>query len=725
MSASRRHSDPRHALSRRSLLKVLPFAGIALAGETWAVSKDKQTRVVEGTCFACLGRCGVRATLEQGRIVRVEGDPESKTGGFICIHGMAIREIVHSPHRLRRPLARRGDSLVEIGWDRALSEIAERLNAIKEEFGPQSVALHAGWGLVGHPIQGFLLRFCQAFGTPNFSTVNSLCETAGRMGQALTVGAKLRADASNSRTVVLWGANPTDTSPVWARVLAAATRQQGRNLIVIDPVRTDLARRAALHLQVRPGSDGALALGLMHVIVAEGLFDRSYVERFTLGFEPLKTLIADYSPGPVSQVTSVPPERIVEAAHLIARDRPTSIWPGLGVEHHENGLQTVRAITSLSALCGQIDIAGGNALATPVNARADGAPLPGLLHLATPDPVPPPTAARPIGYDTFPLFEMYNKQAQANLFARAILEDDPYPLRALLLIGSNAFVTSPDSARMRKAADKLSLLVSIDPFLNRSGELADYVLPAATFAEGPAVPEGRRAAASRPLLEPQHESRTDWRILVDLSAALGLERFFPWSSLEEAMGQSPKLFMWNPERTVFAETTPPGERPRFPTASGKVEFYSRTLERFGHDPLPAWRPSRYRSARYGIEFPLLLVTGPRGPAYINSQFRQIPSVRRKAPHPLAEIHPEVATSHGIADGDLIEIVSPHGRIEMHARVTERVHPECVVLPAGWAEANANVLTDDTALDPITGFPEFRSGVCRIVSRRGKPAVSVY
>jgi anaerobic selenocysteine-containing dehydrogenase len=213
--------------------------------------------------------------VRDDRVVRVEGDPASTyTRGFVCLHGLAIRELVHSSARLRRPLKRVGDSFEEVSWERAFEEIAARLSAIKEDVGPEAVAVQTGWPLVAHPILGFVHRFCHAFGTPNLATVASLCESALRIGQALTTGSKCRADVSRSRTLVLWGANPTVSAPLWARTIASTIRP-GRSLIVIDPVRTDLASRATLHLQIRPGTDGALALGLMHVIVREGLFDRA------------------------------------------------------------------------------------------------------------------------------------------------------------------------------------------------------------------------------------------------------------------------------------------------------------------------------------------------------------------------------------------------------------------------------------------------------------------
>jgi anaerobic selenocysteine-containing dehydrogenase len=467
-----------------------------------------------------------------------------------------------------------------------------------------------------------------------------------------------------------------------------------------------------LHLQIRPGTDGALALGLMNVIVEEGRQNQTYIDRFTLGFDRLRERIGRFDPRRVSEITSLRTEDIQRAARMIASEGPSSIWPGLGVEHHANSTQTIRAITVLSALCGEIDVPGGNHLLKRPKSRREGKPLPALTRMFTPRPVPPPVRALPLGHDEFPLFEMHNRQAQGNLLARAILDDEPYPVRALVQFGSNSMVTGPGNARMRRAAEKLSLMVSVDPFLTESGRLADYVLPAATFAEGPRPPEGRRVVNS-PMIEPRHESRSDWDIIRGLAAALALERYFPWPTLEEAMQAPHDPYMLS-DRTILAEPTPEAAAPpRFPTASGKIEIYSKTLERFGHDPLPDWNEPAEESRRRGKDFPFILVTGPRKKTYINSQFRQIPSVRTKVPRPLVEVHPAAARRAGITDGDRVAVVSPHGRIVLHAKITTSIHPECVVVPAGWSDANANLLTSAEELDPVTGFPTLRSGVCRL------------
>ncbi|MHB8872046.1 MAG: molybdopterin-containing oxidoreductase family protein [Myxococcaceae bacterium] len=707
----------RTMLTRRSLLKVAQVAGVgAAAGGIALVGRDAGAEVkANGICRICTMHCGVVATTRGDRVVRVEGDPASGTRGFLCHHGYALREIVHSPNRLRAPLKREGAAFREISWAQAFEEIAGRLAEVKAKFGPQALAVQTGWPFVRHPLVHLLHRFCQAFGTPNLATVASLCEASLRMGKSLVAGTNLKPDLRHSKTLLVWGANPTFTAPPFAHACSAMALD-GRTLIVVDPVRTELASQATLHLRPRPGTDLALALGMAQVLLAEGLIDQKYVEENCLGLEELRALAAKFPPERVEALTSVPREDVARAARLFAQNGPASTWDGLGIEHHPDGVQTVRAVTMLSALCGYLDVPGGQELFHRPGKRFFEEPLPQLYRLATPKPVPPPVTVKPIGYDEHPLYEVYNRQAQAMLFATAILEDKPYPLRALLLIGSNPLVTSPGAARMRAAAEKLSLLVTVDPFLSESAARSDYVLPASTFAEAAVVAAGEDDAkvARSGLVGEQHGSLPDWKIVFELARAVGLGEYFPWSSFQEAIDAPRVPYMVDPAHSPRPDPAPAGTPPpRFPTPSGKIELVSRLMERFGHPALPEWRERQERPETAGPGFPLYLVTGPRTRPYINSQFRHIPSIATKLTEPYAELHPDAARAAGVSDGQRIVVVSPRGKVSMRARVSDRVHPEAVVVPAGWGEASANLLTDPAALDPVSGFPAFRSGVCRV------------
>jgi len=707
----------RLGISRRTLLKVAPVAGVSAAalGLGLVGRQALERKRTHGVCRFCLVHCGVTATTEGTRLVRVEGDVQSKTKGFLCLNGHAMPEVVHSDRRVRMPLARDGDTFREVSWEEALARIAERLEKVRRKYGPEALMVQTGWPLVRHPLVGFLHRFCQAFGTPNLATVGSFCETAGRMGKALTVGSKYSPSFHRVRTLVLWGANPTHALPIVSHLVAE--KASTGKLVVVDPVRTELAALATEHLRVRPGTDGALALAMMHVIIGERLYDRTFIESETVGFEELAALAERYPPGAVAGLTTVPTEQIVRVARLLAREAPTSVWEGLGIEHHENGVQTVRAVAVLEALCRRSGQEEVNDLLTPVRTGFYDQPLPALVRPATAEPVPPPVTVRPLGYGSYPVFEIFNREAQGNLLADAVLRNEPYPVRALLIVAANTLLTAPGSERLREAAARLSLLVTVDPFLTLTARLSDFVLPACTFAEAPTVDASDEEVAQGGMVPPQHHAWPDWKVLFELARALGLGRYFPWSSFREAMEAPRTPYRADPDHQPRPDPPAAGSAPpRFGTLSGKLELASGLLRRHGFDAVPVWTPPQEQP---DAAYPLVLVTGPRTRSFINSQFHDVPSVRAKMPEPEVLLHPQRARAAGVADGERVAIVSPHGRVEMRLRITADVHPDAAVAPAGWESANVNVLHHPRRLDPISGFPAFRSGVCRI--ERLRPA----
>jgi anaerobic selenocysteine-containing dehydrogenase len=693
-------------LTRRDLFKAAPLAGagvaagaLALTG-AGAVHRERS----KGTCRFCLLHCGIEGTRENGQLVRVEGDKASRTQGFLCVHGYALPQIVHSAARVQTPLLRKGEKFVPLSWPDALGFLAERLQSLKKEFGAQCVAFQSGWPLVRHPMQHVLHRFAQAFGTPNVASVASLCEASLRMAQALTVGSKYPPVQRGTKTLVLWGANPERTAP--QRTALLFRHAEEGTLVVVDPTRTVLARRAALHVQPRPGTDGALALGLANILIRDALYDADFVAERVQGFEAFSQLAARYSPAEVERLCGVPEATLREAARRLSAGRPTRIWQGLGVEHHASGVQSARAVVALEALLGSFSADWAKGQLTPPRADFAAQPLPALYRMRTPAPVPAPVAAKPIGYEDYPLFEVYNREAQSNLFPRAILHDDPYPLRALVLWASNALITGPGAKELREAAQKLPLLVTVDPFLSASAKLSHLVLPAATFAESPQVSSGGDVSRGA-LVEPQHDAWPDWKILFELGRALGLGEYFAFDDLTALLGAPHLPYM---QDEAHQPKPSAASADRFGTPSGKVELESAVLAQFGLPALPEWTaPSESPSP----EFPLLLVSGPRTAAYINSQFRGIPAVEARLRQPEALVHPSAATKLGLSDGQRVSVVGRRGAFSLVLRLSDDVHPETVVAPAGWEGANVNALADPAALDPISGFPALRAIPCRL------------
>ena len=696
--------------TRRDLMKAAPLgaAGLGVAGLALLGRGTHHTERTVGTCRFCLMRCGIECVVEDGRLVKVEGALSSRTRGFVCEHGFALRELVHSDERVQHPLIRKGDAFHEVSWEEAFAFIATRLDAVKRAHGARALAVQTGWPFVRHPFVNFLHRFARAFGSPNVATVSSLCEASLRMGQALTVGTKYSPELRRVKNLVVWGANPPVTAPPFAHLVAG--KAETGNLIVIDPVRTTLAKEATVHLRIRPGTDGALALGLIHLVLQKKPPSDALKEK-THGLDALTTLAAEYPPERVEAITSVPQAQLERVAGILVDGNPLGVWQGLGVEHHVNGVQTVRAISSLEVLCGRFDAADPRALVTPNGPHFHDEPLPALYRMRTPSPAPPGLSEVNVGHEKFPLFDRYNREAQGELFADAILRDTPYPVRALILWGSNALVTASGTQELEAAAEKLELLVTVDPFFSASAQKSDVILPACTFAESPDVDADDTEVAAKSLVPVQGSSKPDFDILTGLARACGLGEWFPWKTFAEAM-HVPRVD-WMQDEALQPKPRADA-RSDFGTPTGKAEFVSTVLEDHGLEGLPVWAPPPLMPSP---EFPLRLVTGPRPRARINSQFAQSPSVRARLREPELLVHPDAARQAGVIHGAMVDVVSPTGRITLRAVVTEDVHPEVVVMPAGWAQANPNRLVPTEQRDPISGFPAFRSAICRLEPRR--------
>lgn len=678
----------------------------------------RKITIRQTVCGICSGTCGINIKMEDGRVVDIEGDGDHPvSSGHLCPKGRAIPELFNTSDRLQYPLKKTGlDSWEEICWDEAYQILVQRLMKLREKYGPEALAIHVGHAGVGKEFLPYVERFCTLYGTPNFSTCGSHCYESKSMANMATFGAMPIADYSQSRCIVLWGKNPSSSTPSVVREITEA-QKSGCALIVVDPRVTSLARKADLHLQLRPGTDGALALGLLHVIIREGLYDKEFVKRWTVGFDAFCDAIAEYTPEHVEKITWVSASKIRDAARLYASSPAACISVGVAPELSTNGFQAVRAIATLQAVTGNIDIAGGAVFLKEAELSD--------LRLT------PCGCRKPaIGAEEYPLFHKASGHAQANLYARAILDEKPYPLKGLIVAGSNPILTWPNSARVRNALERLEFLAVIDPVMTETAKLAHLVLPCATFLGGHEIWESSHLS-----LEPRigiapkiHEVEclpTNWEIWKEIAIRMDHADFFPWESEEEAIN-----FRLEALRITFDDLSrmPDGfgykrwapkkyERERFKTASGKVEIYSTELKRYGYDPLPAYtEPVESPVTRPDVAslFPLVLTTGARRLEYLHSQFRNVSSLQRRAPEPYVEINPVTAADFNVEDGELIIIETARGKIEIKARLTASILPGVISVPHGWNGANANILTDDEKLDPVTGFPADRCLLARIV-----------
>ncbi|MDP2729728.1 MAG: molybdopterin-dependent oxidoreductase [Dehalococcoidales bacterium] len=682
-------------------------------------------KVIKSDCIMCINSCGINAYVDDGRLVRVEGMPEHPVSeGVICPRGEALPEYVYSPDRLKYPMKKAGGGWQRISWNEALNTIAEKLQAIKEKHGAEALAVYNGSiGTENIELATFAQIFCGAYGTPNLLSVEGNCFRSRIMARQMTFGSYLIEEPWNARCVIVWGQNMDRTRMTMAnkiyKALDSGTLEQ---LIVIDPRRIPMAEKG-IYIRIRPGTDCALMLAMLNVIIAEGLYDKDFVEKYTLGFNQLAEHVKSYSPEKVAEITWVPAEDIRRIARLFATVKPASIVPGTAaLDQHINGFQNNRALSLLQTVTGNIDIPGGWV----------GMPY---LRLGARE-LRVTETGEAIGAKEYPLFHgFWGRKApfsQEMLFADAVLERKPYPITALIVNGGNPVLTLPDSSRIKQALEKLDFMVVIDLFLTETAELADIVLPACSFPEKSGVGYVYGVTAGIPylllrkkIIEPIGESWADWKIWTEIGRRMSYGEFFPWQTEEEVIDfflepsglTREQLERDHPEGAFYAEKKyRTYQTNNYRTPSGKIEIYSETLKENGYDPLPVYvEPSQspVSAPELAKDYPLILTTGARIPQYTHTQFRNISTLKRAAVEPVAEIHPDTAAQYGLADGDMMRVETNKGQIAIKVKTTEDLAPGIISIPHGWAEANVNLLTSLEPRDPVTGYAELKTLLCRI------------
>lgn len=669
----------------------------------------------------CFQVCGINACVENGKLSKVEPMPEHPfSRGVLCPRGECLASYVYSPDRILYPVMKKNGKFTRISWDEALNTIANKLQQIKKEDGAHSVAFSVGSiGAENIVISAFAQRFRGAFGSPNYFSIEAHCFRTRIMARLLTFGTYPLEDPDNSECIILWGHNPDASEPpLAARIYKALDK--GLILIVIDPKRIPLAKRGKF-IQIRPGTDAALALAMMNVIINEGIYNKEFVEKYTLGFDKLKEHVKDYLPEKVAEICGVSADDIREISRTFAKAKGASIIQGINaLDQHINGFQNSRALAILHAITGNYDVPGGWAF-NPFIRLTD-------LRL--------PVDEDPVGADQFPLFRrLWNMTApygQQMLLPDAILSRKPYPIRAMIISGGNPAASWPDSEKLKKAFAKLEMLVVMDLFMSQTAELAHIVLPACSSLEmvGLAYNYGLTGGMpfvmlNRKIIEPLGESWPDWKFFSELGRRMGYGEYFPWNSDEEVVEhllKASKITLRDleehPEGIWFGERCYDiRAKNQIRTPSGKIELYSQTLADAGYDPIPIYKePTRssMKSPELAKKYPLILNTGARIQEYTHWQMRHIPELRKLAPDPVAEIHPDTASQYGVGDADMILVETRKGQIKVKVKATGDIMPGVINVLHGWAEElNENVLTDVEAQDPVTGYPELRALACQI------------
>ena len=677
-----------------------------------SLMESKENSIVKTLCGMCFLSCKIDVSIKNGKIVKVA----ARKGEITCLKPKGAIEWIYSKERITTPLKKIGGEWKEISWDEAFTFISEKLKDIKKKYKARSLVVHLGFNALSTHSAKIARRFCDIYGTPNYTTGSSLCFYAKVIGNSLTFnqnGILLEPDLPESNCIVIWGSNPTQ-SAFKIEAIISKKKKEGAKLIVVDPRRTPLAKKADIHAQLRPGTDCALALGVLNVIIEENLYDKNFVENWCAGFYQLAEHVKKYPPEKVQEITWVSADIIRKFARMYAGIKPASILQGVAIDHCTNGVQSHRAISILMAVTGNFDRKGGNTY-IPQSNQAD---------LRLKEKIMPEES---IGKD-YPIFNKIAGETTSSALTEVIMTKKPYMVKAFIIQGSNPLLTWPNSNRLKDAFKKLDLIVVIDHFMTETARFADIFLPAATFLERDdiltyALVEpiliGRKRA-----INPLRNSLPDWKIWAELGKKMGYEEYFPWKNEEdlfktllEPTGITFEKFKENPDGVFYEKK----EELRylkegFATPSGKVEIYSNTMEKYGYDPLPTYKePAESPISRKDLakEYPLIITTGARVNVFTHSQYRQVASLRKHMPEPILEINPQTAERFGIKEKEKVKVESPRGAIKIKAKLTSEILPGVINISHGWEEANVNILIDDEAHDPISGYPGFRSSLCKV------------
>lgn len=792
----------------------------------------------QGYCTLCRSRCGTVNEVRDDMLIAVRPDPSHPTGQAMCMKGRAAPELVHSVHRVHHPMRRtrpKGDpdpGWVRISWEEALRETAERLGAIKAQSGAEAVVF-AVTTPSGTPLSDsvdWIERFVRSFGSPNICYGTEICNWHKDVAHAFTFGCGIPvADYEQSELIVLWGHNPANTWLAQASAIAKG-RANGAKMIVVDPRPTALARQADVWLPVRPGTDAALALGIIRLMIESGGFDEAFVRAWSNGpflvredtglllrerdlaprggnngdrcvvwdeahdrpigydpdaavsaeqaagfllrgsvsvdviaadgtrravecstaFELLARAAALFTPERVHEVCGVGPDALATAAALFTASRRTAYHAWTGIGQHTNATQSERAVASLYALTGSFDRIGGNRVRR-------GPPVRSVNDLAL---MAPTQRAKAIGLAERPIGPPAQGWVTARDTYRAILDGEPYKLRAMVAFGTNLPVSQGDTQMARDALQALEFHVHCDLYETPAARYADIFLPVNTPWEREGLRIGfeiNDAAAAlvqlRPrMVSPRGESRSDNQIVFDLACGLGMGEAFFGGSLEagwnhmlaplgvtvEDLRQRPGGMPFPIDARERKYALPDPERPGavkgFATQTRRVELYSELLHRHAQPPLPQYVPTAESAdSRSGDAYPLILSSAKNG-YYCHSQHRSLVSLRQRAPDPVVELSPATARRRDIQDGDWVRVATRIGSARFVARLTPSLADDVVVAEFGWWQAcaefdrpplpeaepggsNFNNLISAEAADPISGSVPHRSFRCEVALDR--------
>jgi anaerobic selenocysteine-containing dehydrogenase len=660
----------------------------------------------------CPDTCALRVTVKDGQAVKVSGDPDHPpTQGVLCTKVTRYAERTHHRDRLLTPLrrvGRKGEGRFEpIGWDEALNIAAERLTSIARR-APEAILPYSYAGTMGL-VQGesIAARFMNVLGASRLD--RTICAAAGAAGLRYTYGASLGMHVEHfeeSELILIWGSNPIASSlHFWTR--AQEAKRRGAKLIAIDPYKSLTAEKCHQHIALRPGTDAALALGMIHVLIRDAFIDRAYVDAHTLGFDKLAERAASYPPERVAQICGIDAQTIVDLARAYGSTKKAAIRLNYGMQRTRGGGNAVRAVACLPSLTGAWrDRAGGLLLSSSGWAPIDNAAL------ERPDLLPGWPSKLP---------RVINMNAIGDALLHPGNETFGPKVEALIVYNSNPVAVAPDSEKVAAgfARDDLFTIV-LEHFQTDTADYADLIFPATTQLEHLDVHKSyghTHVMANMPAIRPVGESRPNTEFFRGLARAMGLTRPELFES-DEALAS--KAFRWNDPALAGQNwealksegwlklniADAPLAEGGFRTPSGKCEFFSERLEREGLDPVPDYLPpyeSTDGSPELAARYPLAMISPPAR-NFLNSSFVNVDSLRKTESEPYLDIHPADAHARGIENGKPVRIFNDRGSMQARARLTERAREGVVVgLSIWWKKLspdgrNANQVTSQALTD---------------------------
>lgn len=673
-------------ISRRTFIKgslvagaVAAFGGslVPLKGAEAAEAPEASaTKVVPTICEMCGVKCGVLAHVKDGRVWRLTGNPKDpQSGGRLCARGNAGTKTLYDPDRLKGPLKRVGDGKFEpISWEQAFKEIGEKLIELKGRYGPQTLV----W--LAHPelISPLEKHFMAAFGSPNYTGHGPTCYSSRNVAFEQMYGGVPGVDYRNVKYYIAFGRNLTGgiKNPDIQKIVAA--KAEGAHLVAVDPRFNDFAYFADEWLPIRPGTDLAMILAMINVIIQENLYDASFVAERTVGFEDLKAGVASYTPEWAAKITGIDAATIVRIARELAAAKPAAAvdpgWHAVTGSQYYNSVQTARAVAALNALLGNLGAKGG--LTFPPGIQfGDPAPIMGPK---------PPAAAGPrwdgAGSEKWPLNKAHG---MIQIFPERVKEDKPYPIKAVVIQHLNPVRSSTNSAAFIEALKQLELVVAIDIQMNDAAYYAHYVLPEATYLEryDPLMTAGNKVILRQPAVQPLFDTKGAEEIIGGIAKAAGLGEYFNFTleQYNDAMLAPLGLTQAELARTGVAEVAAqPPDYTKLKTPSGKIELACQAFVKAGSTLTPAWEPPLVEPK----ENEFRLIQG-HVPMHTHTTTDNNAYLHALMPENELWINPARAAKLGIKTGDVVEVTSKVGSVKVKARVTEGIHPEAVFLAHGF------------------------------------------